>query len=384
MVEPGPSGRSHREDVSRYRGNLQDEVDSAALYRIMAAREPKTELAQVYGRLAEVEERHAGFWEEHLRRLGAPVKARRPSWRSRTLGFIAQRFGAHWVLPSMANMEQVNRHVYDDQVETAGTGMPGQERSHARLLRAVAGGHDTGLAGPTLALVEGRHRTLGGNSLRAAVLGANDGLVSNLSLVMGVAGARVSGHALLVTGIAGMLAGAISMALGEWVSVQSSRELYERQLAVEADEVEHVPDEEREELALIYEAKGLPVEEARALAKKLMAEPKTAIDALAREELGIDPDELGGSAWTAAITSFLLFSVGAVVPVLPFFFSGGPSAIAWSVAGGALALFLIGAAITLLTGKGVMRSGLRQMSFGLGAAALTYGLGRLMGVSLTG
>ena len=149
-----------------------------------------------------------------------------------------------------------------------------------------------------------------GNALRAAVLGANDGLVSNASLVMGVAGAELAGRSILITGLAGLLAGSLSMALGEWLSVQSARELFAHQIGIEREELLAAPEEEAEELALIYQAKGLPAEQARELGQRLVQDQQTALDTLAREELGIDPAELGGSAWVAAITSFLLFSAG--------------------------------------------------------------------------
>ncbi len=193
--------------------------------------------------------------------------------------------------------------------------MPAEERSHARLLQSLSGG--VGVEGTALGRLEGRHRAASGNALRAAVLGANDGLLSNFSLVMGVTGAQVSADTILVTGLAGLLAGAGSMAMGEWISVQSARELAGHQLEIEAREIEEIPDEEREELALIYEAKGLDRESARALAERQIADRSTALDTLAREELGIDPDELGGSAAVAAGTSFVLFSFGAILPVVP-------------------------------------------------------------------
>ena len=235
-----------------------------------------------------------------------------------------------------------------------------------------------------MARLEGRHRAIGGNALRAAVLGANDGLVSNLSLVMGVAGADLHGRALLITGLAGLLAGACSMAMGEWLSVQSSRELYQRQIAIEEAELEQAPEEEAEELALIYQSRGIPEPQARALAAALIADEGNALETLSREELGIDPSELGGSAWEAAGTSFVLFCAGAIVPVIPFFSQAGSTAVIGSLALSALCLFAIGAAITLLTGRGVLYSGMRQLIFGLGAAGLTYGIGRLVGVSIGG
>jgi VIT1/CCC1 family predicted Fe2+/Mn2+ transporter len=241
-----------------------------------------------------------------------------------------------------------------------------------------------GFAGTQVARLEGRHRTAGGNALRAAVLGANDGLVSNLSLVMGVAGAAMNERTILITGLAGLLAGAGSMALGEWLSVQSSRELYRHQLETEEEELLNAPEEEEEELALIYQARGLGEEQSRAFAASMMSNPDTALDTLAREELGIDPQELGGSAWEAAITSFILFSLGAIVPVLPFFFAHGMRAVIASVAGSTVALFVIGGAITLFTGRSLFFSGSRQVAFGLLAAALTFGIGRLVGVSIGG
>jgi VIT1/CCC1 family predicted Fe2+/Mn2+ transporter len=233
--------------------------------------------------------------------------------------------------------------------------------------------------GAALGRLEGRHRAASGNALRAAVLGANDGLLSNFSLVMGVAGARVSGKTVLVTGLAGLLAGAGSMAMGEWVSVQSARELAGHQLAIESREIEEIPDEEREELALIYEAKGMAAEQARELAARQIADRSTALDTLAREELGIDPTELGGSAAVAAGTSFVLFSIGAIVPVLPYFFASGAAAVAVSAGLSAAGLFAIGALITVFTGRGALFSGGRQVLIGGAAAALTYVVGRAIG-----
>ena len=371
-----------QDTIARYRANRQDEINSAALYRTLAALESQAQLAQVYERLAMVEERHAQLWERHLQEAGEFVPPPQPNWRARVLIWLAKRFGPQWVLPTMATFERVDRHMYDRQPEAQNTSLPADERSHARLLGAIVG--KTGIEGNALARFEGRHRAIGGNALRAAVLGANDGLVSNLSLVMGVAGAELSGRAILVTGLAGLLAGACSMAMGEWLSVQSARELNQRQLAIEAEEIDTVPEEEQQELALIYEAKGLTADEAQALAAKLMADKGSALDALAREELGIDPQELGGSAWAAAGTSFVLFAGGALVPVAPFLFLTGTSAVSVSLLASALALFLVGAAITLVTGRSVFSTGLRQLLFGVVAAGVTYGIGRLLGVTLAG
>jgi VIT1/CCC1 family predicted Fe2+/Mn2+ transporter len=367
-------------DAARYRANRQDEIDSAALYRAVADAESNLQLAQVYRRLADAEEAHAAFWEARLREAGQPVPPRRVGWRTRVMAALARRFGASFILPTISSIESAAGEGYSGQPEVEGTPMPAQERSHARLLRTIAGG----MEGSAIAQIEGRHRASSGNALRAAVLGANDGLLSNFSLVMGVAGAQLSASAILITGLAGLLAGAGSMAMGEWISVQSSRELYTRQIKVEEMELEEVPEEEEEELALIYQAKGVPEQQARSMAQRLMADRAGALDTLSREELGIDPKELGGSAWEAAITSFVLFAVGAIVPVAPYFFLTGTAAVITSAVLSALALFGIGAAITLLTGRSVFFSGMRQVLIGLAAAALTFGLGRLLGVAIGG
>jgi vacuolar iron transporter family protein len=368
----------------RYKANLQGEVDSASLYRTLSQTEKNPELAQVYARLGAVEEAHAEFWKRKIGTIGQPAPSLRPSFRTRSLAWLARRFGPAFVLPSINTLEQLDSGAYDTQPEAVAGGLPAAERSHARIIGALAAKSPTAFSGPTIARLEGRHRALGGNALRAAVLGANDGLCSNLSLVMGVAGADLAPHAILVTGLAGLLAGASSMALGEWLSVSTTRESYQRQIKTEADELEQVPEEEEEELALIYQAKGLPADQAKALAQRLIANKETALDTLVREELGIDPDELGGSAWAAAGTSFLLFAIGAIFPVAPYFvLAGSPAAIA-SLAASGLALFLIGAGTTLFTGLGVWFSGLRQLLIGFAAAGVTYGVGKLIGAAVTG
>ncbi|HYS17061.1 MAG TPA: VIT1/CCC1 transporter family protein [Candidatus Binatia bacterium] len=373
-----------RHAASRYRENWQDEVDSAAEYRAMAAAEPDARLAKVYANLAAMEDTHVAFWEQRLRDAGASVPPRRASWRSRVLAAIARRLGPDLVLATIAAKEEADQNVYVKQPETTGTRMSGQERWHAKVLSQLVTSQPRGLEGSFLARLEGRHRSVGGNALRAAVLGANDGLCSNLSLVMGVAGASVDSHGLLITGVAGLLAGACSMALGEWVSVTSSRELAQREVRIEAGELAEDPEGEGDELKLIYEAKGLSPSEADAMVKHLLADPRRAIDTLAREELGIDPTQLGGSAWEAALASFVLFAMGALVPILPFLVARGNLAVVASAIVSGLGLFGIGAAITIFTGTPVWRSGGRQLLLGLAAAAVTFGLGRLIGLALTG
>ena len=372
-----------RADIIRYRENLKDERNAVTLYEQLAALEEHPDLAALYRKLADTERRHAGVWEKKLQEAGAAVPPWRVDWRTRLLGWLARRFGVAFVLPTIAGIEQGAGNRYDRQPEVNTTGMPRDERSHARIFKMISGDRK-GLEGSAVARIEGRHRSAGGNALRAGVLGANDGLVSVLSLVMGVAGAALDTHAILVAGLAGMLAGAISMAMGEWLSVQSSRELYGRQLDIERQELEEAPEEECEELALIYQSKGLSPEMARQFASQLLANPEHALDTLSREELGMDPDELGGSAWVAAMTSFMLFVAGALIPLSPFFFFGGMKAVVWCGVTSTIGLFVIGAGITLVTGRSLWVSGFRQIVFGLGAAAITFGIGRLVGVQLGG
>jgi VIT1/CCC1 family predicted Fe2+/Mn2+ transporter len=374
MIGPGV-------DTKRYRRNRQAEIDSATIYEALAAAEVQPPVADVYRRLAATERRHADFWTTRLHDEGGAPTTAAPSWRARTMRWLVERFGPRFVLPTLIEAESADALGYGAQPESVGSPLPAQERSHQRVLAAI---RDTtrGMGGREIAMLEGRHRGVGGNALRAAVLGANDGLVSNLSLVMGVAGAALSPRSILVTGFAGLLAGAGSMALGEWLSVQSSRELFQRQLDIEREELAAAPAEEAEELALIYQAKGVGAEDARALAQRVISSPATALDTLAREELAIDPEELGGSAWVAASTSFLLFAVGAIIPVVPFLLFAGQAAVLASVLLSAVALFALGAAITLLTGRGVLASGARQLGFGLAAAGLTYVVGRLIGASI--
>jgi VIT1/CCC1 family predicted Fe2+/Mn2+ transporter len=371
-----------KKDIKRYRANLMDELNSAALYRALAANEKSEELAEVYRRLADTEQEHADTWAKRIADAGGKVPSFHPSWRTRTLAMLARRFGVDTVLPTLAGIERSATSGYEEQPDAAD--MAPVERSHARLLTQIDESVRVGRGGAAVARIEGRHRTAGGNALRAAVLGASDGLVSNFNLVMGVAGAAMSAKSILLTGMAGLLAGAISMALGEWISVQSSRELYEEQMAREKEEIDFDPQEEVEELVLIYRARGLGEPEARELATRLMSDPDTALETLARDELGIDPDELGGSAWEAAITSFLLFAVGAILPVSPYFFMSGFGAIVASAGLSTAGLFFIGAAITLFTGRSVLYSGARQILFGLVAAGVTFSIGRLIGVTIAG
>jgi VIT1/CCC1 family predicted Fe2+/Mn2+ transporter len=362
--------------------SLNDELNGAYLYDALAQAEKDARLAEVYRRIAAVERKHAAVWVERLKAAGVALPVFKPNWRTRILAWAAKHLGVTAVLPTIAGLEQKDTRKYAHVPGAAG--MAADENSHSRLLRQVTGDVKGGMEGGALAQLEGRHRATGGNALRAAVLGANDGLVSNLSLVMGVVGAELNNSTILITGLAGLLAGAISMALGEWLSVQSSRELYKHQIGIEQAEIAAAPEEEAEELALIYEARGLPQAEARQMAQHIIDEPGSAIETLAREELNVDPSELGGSAWVAAITSFFLFALGAILPVIPFIFLSGTTAVIVSIIFSGVGLFIIGSGITLFTGRSVLFSGTRQVLFGLAAAVITFGIGRLIGINLTG
>jgi len=229
--------------VARYQANLQGEIDSAGLYRALAESQPNPQLAKVYRRLAAVEDAHAELWRKELAHKGTTAGRSRPGWRTRALIWLARRFGPQFVLPTLSTLEQRDRRQYDAQPEAVAAGLPSAERSHNRVVQAMEAAFPGGGSGGALARLEGRHRS-GGNALRAAVLGANDGLVSNLSLVTGIAGAEAARKTILLTGLAGLVAGACSMAMGEWLSVTSSRELSQQQIAVEADELARMPEEE--------------------------------------------------------------------------------------------------------------------------------------------
>jgi VIT1/CCC1 family predicted Fe2+/Mn2+ transporter len=367
--------RASAADIARYRQNYLIEMDGIALYRAMAAAEDDPKRAAIFEKMARAEERHAQRWSRLIVGAGGSEPRYRPSARVRVLGFIARHFGTRRVLPIISALEARDEAGYLAQPEAAG--LPAQERAHSRALREMSEAlpAQEGIMGR-----EGWHVMSRGGSLRAAVFGVNDGLVSNLSLVMGFAGADARAEYILLAGIAGLLAGSFSMAAGEYVSMSAQRELYEQQIAMEKQELEMSPKEEEEELALIYQAKGIPEDEAHTLARRIIANPKTAIDTLAREELGLDPSQLG-SPWFAAVSSFAAFVIGALVPVLPYIFSSHVGALVLSVSLSCVALFAVGALLSIFTARGPFVSGLRMLAIGLLAAAITYGVGRLLGVS---
>ncbi len=361
--------------------NLQTEVDASFLYSRLADVEEDNTIANVFRQMSEIEKGHA---EAFLRKLNTgSVILPPPSARARVLDRIGKIFGYDYVLGVLMDTEKSISNAVIVAKKQSGVAITGAETNHVKILRSLLD-NEAKVTGTNLAKFESKHRSVGGNALRAAVLGGNDGLVSNFSLVMGIAGATTGQSGVLLAGVAGLLAGALSMALGEWISVKSSQELYENQIQLEKEEIETNPEGEEKELALIYMAKGIPEHQALQMAADIMLNTDLAHQVLIKEELGINPEELKGSAMEAAIYSFILFAIGAVIPVIPFFFTKGITAIAISIVCSAAGLFLIGSAITLFTGKSVWYSGFRQVLFGLIAAAITFGIGRLIGVSLAG
>ncbi|HXW73895.1 MAG TPA: VIT1/CCC1 transporter family protein [Steroidobacteraceae bacterium] len=370
------------DDIERYRDNLRDELDGATLYTTLAAAEPDPIRKDLFLQLAQAEAKHAGIWRAKLAAAGLKEERYVPSFRTRLLGKLAQRFGPAFVMPTIAAAEFSDRNKYARQTDARS--ISAEERGHAAVVQEMARAPARGaVTGPDIARAEPWHRGASVNNLRAAVLGANDGLVSNFCLVMGIAGAGTGNRIILLTGFAGLVAGACSMALGEWLSVTNARELAATQISREAEEIEQTPQAEQHELSLIYQAKGLPKADAERVAAEIMSDKNAALDTLAREELGIDPAELGGNPLAAAITSFALFSAGAIFPILPFIWLRGMQAIAVSVGLSAAALCAIGLLTSLFNGRSPWFSAVRQAVFGCVAASVTYGIGSLLGVSLS-
>ncbi|TMH61140.1 MAG: hypothetical protein E6H55_10350 [Betaproteobacteria bacterium] len=336
-----------------------EEQRSAYLYRVCADAEAGTARADLFTRLAGEAEAQAAIWRAQLTASGKPAPPPfAPDLRTRLVARLVQLFGPRRLRAVLAAMKVRGMAIYS---------------------RREPGGHSAPIAGN----IEHRHRGLGGGgNLRAAVFGINDGLVSNASLIFGVAGASSDPAVVLLTGVAGLTAGAFAMATGEFVSVRSQRELFEYQIALERDELKEYPDAEAQELALIYKAKGLSGAEAQRVAKQLVADPEHALDTLAREELGLNPDELG-SPWGAAISSLLSFALGAAVPLLPFAFGAGARALPIAGLLTAIALFAVGATLSLFTGRAAVFSGTRMLLLGSLAAAVTFAVGRLFGVSVS-
>lgn len=361
--------------------NIQTEIDASFLYAKLAGHEKDEVIASVYRKMSDIEKGHAVAFASKANI--SLENLMQPSWRAKILNSIGRIFGYDYVLGALMDTEKSISNAIIAGKKKKNQEITGTETTHVSILRSILE-KEKKVTVTQLLKFERRHRSVGGNAIRAAVLGGNDGLVSNFSLVMGIAGATAGQEGVLLAGLAGLLAGALSMALGEWISVKSSQELYENQINIEMEELETNPEGEMMELALIYIAKGIPEEQAYEMAADILKDKDHAHDVLVKEELGINAEELKGSAVQAAIYSFVLFAIGAVIPVLPFMFTSGMKAVILSVSMSAAGLFIIGSAITLFTGRNVWYSGFRQVLFGLAAAAVTFGIGRLIGVSVAG
>lgn len=331
------------------------ERESAWLYGVVADAEPDPRHQQLFRALAASAEEQANHWAQ-----AANPGDFRPQARAKIVAWLVRRLGPRALKPVLAAMKLRGLSVYGAAPAVDGHLMP-----------------------VTVQDVGQRHRSVtGGNNLRAAVFGVNDGLVSNVSLILGVAGAGATGQTILTSGLAGLLAGSLSMASGEYVSVRSQREMYEYQIGLERDELEEYPAEEAEELALIYQARGIELEQARAIATRLMANPEHALNTLAREELGLNPDDLA-SPWAAAAFSFCAFGSGALLPLLPYLLHAASSqALRWSIGLTMTALFGVGMALSLFNGRSAVRGGLRMLLIGAAAAACTWAVGHAVGAAV--
>ena len=331
-----------------------EERQSAWLYRVIAEHEADQAVSDMFRTLADAAETQASLWAQQIPSLPPAFE---PEIRARLAARLVRWLGPRALKPMLASLKIRGLSALSNR----GSGL-----THAM---------------PTeVGEVGARHRGVAsGGNLRAAVFGVNDGLVSNTCLILGVAGAGGDAKTLLGTGIAGLMAGALSMAAGEYVSMRSQREVFESQIALERAELAQYPEEEIEELALIYQARGLNLEAARHFARELVRTPEHALDTLAREELGLNPDELG-SPWGAAFASFGAFAGGALIPLTPWMF-GAAESLRASLGLAVTSLFAVGASLSLFTGRSALASGMRMVVIGAGAGAATWGIGQLFGVA---
>lgn len=329
-----------------------EEKQSAWLYRQAAKAERDQRVAKLFETLAEAAEQQAAIWQPDNN------DAFVPGTRAKIVAMLLKKFPPRRLRPILAAMKLRGLSAYD--VSVPGHTMP-----------------------TSLTDVGKSHSGYGGGNLRATVFGINDGLVSNACLIMGVAGAQATNQTIITTGIAGLLAGALSMAAGEYISMRSQREMFEYQIGLEREELAEYPDEEAEELALIYQARGMPLDRAREFAKELMRDPNHALDLLSREELGLNPDDLG-SPWGAATYSFISFAIGASIPLLPYLFGVvSTRALIWSGAAAGISLFAVGMVLSLFTGRSAVAGGIRMLLIGGGAGAITFLIGQLLGTSIS-
>lgn len=335
--------------------NWREEKQAAWIYAHIAARESDPDRRELFQSLQKAAEEQAAIWAQ---KLDAAPPEFHPGTRARIVAWTLRVLGPRAIRPVLAATKVRGLSVYNGRI--------------------LAPGHPL----PTRAEQIGRRHSGSAGNLRAAVFGVNDGLVSNTSLILGVAGATDDPQAILTAGIAGLLAGALSMAAGEYVSVRSQREMFEYQIGLERQELETYPEAEAEELALIYNARGMDLEEARGAADTLIQNPEHALDTLAREELGLNPDDLG-SPWGAALSSFLAFAIGAIIPVIPSLLVRGSGTLWITVALAGACLFGVGATLSLFTGRRALWGGLRMVLIGGGAGLVTWLIGRLLGVAMS-
>lgn len=324
-----------------------EEKRSAYLYAIMAENEKNILHKKLFTDLKIAAEKQADLWENKMVTSGLATPATfKPDWNTLVVAHLVKWLGTENLHAILSAMKIRGMSVFN--------------RYHS----------------------EHKHTTFSAsNNLRAAVFGVNDGLISNMSLILGIAGANANQHFILLAGIAGLLAGAASMGAGEYVSVRSQREVFEYQIEVEKKELEEYPEEEAEELSLIYQARGVPPSEADKLAQLMIANPDTALNALVREELGINPEDLV-SPYGAMISSFISFAIGAAIPLLPFVIGNYSGNLAISIAATGVTLFIIGAILSLFTNRNPIFQGLRMLFIGCIAGAITFTVGKLLGISL--
>jgi VIT1/CCC1 family predicted Fe2+/Mn2+ transporter/rubrerythrin len=368
-------------DLDAFEHHRQDEADAAFLYRILAEAERDEKKSSLYLKLAEVEDRHTVIWEQLLRQHGRAVEPHRPTARTRLLAALGKSLGPGFLLPMLLAEEgrEVKGYLAMHRLTTSGVAgknealtLARESAHHAETLNEISG--KTG---------EPWHRTGSGGFLRNLVYGFNDGLTANFGLVAGVIGATASTqhHTVIVAGVAGLIADALSMGSSGYLAAKSEAEVYAHEIAMERDEIALMPEVERDELALIYEAKGIEAETARRLATQVMADPEKMLAEQVQEELGIGDPHMSPlrEGWvTGAATA-----VGALIPVFPFFFWQGSVAIITAFVTAMLSHWLVGAARSVFTGRSVFRSGLDMFVVGLGVAVVGYFVGEWISGHLT-
>ena len=366
-----------KSDANRYKEYLRSEIEAASMYKILAQFETDPEKSEIFEQLSQSEIKHAQHWSEKLGNPTTDVTLQTSTPKLIYIRMVCSLFGPKKILPWLARIESKEIGAYVHEVE--GQELLEEEKNHARILSKMA------LENPDNQQVREVWHTHGsGGSVRAAVLGINDGLVSNFCLMMGVAGGTTpygNFDFIILAGVAALVAGSLSMATGEYISVRSQKDIYEHQIDIERAELEEWPEEEEAELVLIYRAKGIEESQAKVIASALMADPNRALDTMAREELGLNPQDLG-SPWSAAISSLLAFALGALIPIIPILFSSGNISIILSAIFSSLALFNVGGIVSVASGKNIFVGATRMLLAGTLAATVTYGVGYLLGISI--